>query len=331
MKTPRILTATTIALIALVIGLQIPIAAGAVTGQGSGEALEIYPPVKTLTADPGQTITTTITIRDVAANKLVVAGEVNDFGANGEDGTPKILLDTANQPSPYSLRDWVSPLTSIVLQPKQLKDMVVSIHVPKSASPGGYYGVIRFTGTPPDLQGSGVSLSASIGSLVFLRVNGAVKENMSLAEFSLNQGGGTSATLFQNTPINFVVRIKNDGNIYEQPVGVITITDMFKRTVATLNVNGEQRNVLPQSIRKFSQPLDSTVIGNRILFGMYHADLRVVYGANKQVVTASTTFWVIPYTLIGVGIIVLIIGFFALRYMIKRYNRHIIKQAQKRH
>jgi len=321
---------TSISLLAavLIVGGFSVLPTAAANTQGSGDALEIAPPVINLKADPGQTIKTNINLRDVSNSKLLVANEINDFVAGGEDGTPKILLDNS-QPNPYSLRDWVVALPTLTLQPHQIKQLPVTIHVPKNASPGGYYGVIRFTASSPDPNGNGVSLSASLGSLVLLRVNGAVKESMSVAEFSTSQSGKTG-TLFQFPPVDFTVRLKNDGNVFEQPVGQIAITDMFNRKVANVNVNLEQRNVLPQSIRRFDQPLDSSVIGNKILFGLYHANLRVVYGANQQVITASATFWVIPYTLIGIIIVVLVVGFFVLRFLIKRYNRHIINQAQKR-
>jgi hypothetical protein len=164
--------------------------------------------------------------------------------------------------------------------------------------------------------------------LILLNVNGNVKEGLSIAEFSVNHSGKTG-TLFESTPIQFIERIKNDGNTHEQPAGQITITDMFGKKVAAVNVNLPPRNILPQSIRRFEQPLDSSVIGNKMLFGRYKAELKVTYGSNKQVVTSSLTFWVIPYRLIGLGILVLVIGFIILRLLIQRYNRHIIKQAQK--
>jgi hypothetical protein len=67
-----------------------------------------------------------------------------------------------------------------------------------------------------------------------------------------------------------------------------------------------------------------------MLFGYYKATLKVTYGANKQTVTANTSFWVIPYKLILLAVVVLVGGFIALRIMIRRYNRHIISQAQKK-
>jgi hypothetical protein len=294
---------------------------------GSGQALEIAPPVMTLSGDPGQVIKTQISLRDVSSGKLLVSGEVNDFVAAGEDGVPKILLedDTDN---PYSLKDWISPLPDILLVPREIKNLPVTIRIPADAAPGGYYGIIRFTAAAPELKGTGVSLSASLGSLILVTVKGDAKEGLAVEEFSVTQNG-KKATVFQSTPIEFVERLKNTGNIHEQPVGQVVITDMFGKKVAAVNVNLPPRNILPSSIRKFTQPLDSTVIGDKKLFGRYKATLSVTYGADKQVLTDTITFWVIPYRLIGAVIVLLVGGFFVLRFVIRRYNRSIIKKAQK--
>lgn len=292
-----------------------------------GQALEISPPVVNLSANPGQTVKAQISLRDISSGPLVVTGQLNDFVAAGEDGTPKILLDEG-EPNPYSLKDWIAPLPELLLEPRQIETLPVTITVPANAAPGGYYGVVRFTATPPELEDTGVSLSASLGALILLRVNGDVKHGLQIEEFSVNKNGKT-ASLFESTPITFTERIKNSGNIHEQPVGKITVTDMFGKTIAGVNVNLEQRNILPQSIRKFEQPLDSSVLGNKQLFGRYTAELVMSYGANGEKVTAATSFWVIPYKLIIGAIILLIGGFIALRIMIKRYNNHIINKAKK--
>jgi hypothetical protein len=292
----------------------------------AGQALEIAPPVIELKVNPGQTVTTQISLRGVSKDKLIVTGQINDFIAAGEDGTPKILLDANDEPDPYSLKPWVQPLQPLTLEPRQVKTLPVTIKVPATAAPGGYYGVVRFTATAPELKDTGVSLSASLGSLMLVRVNGDAKESLNIEEFSSNQNEKTG-WLFESTPINFVERIKNTGNIHEQPAGQVTITDMFGKKVATVNVNLPPHNILPQSIRKFEQPLDKAVIGDMWMFGKYQAELKMTYGDNKQVVTSTLTFWVIPYKLIGIIIVVLIGGFFILRFMIRRYNRRIIAKS----
>ena len=294
----------------------------------TGQALEIAPPVLTLTGDPGQTLNTQISLRDVSSGALLVTGTVNDFTAGGEDGTPKIITDE-NEPNPYSIKSWIDPLPKLLLEPRQIENLPVTIRIPADAAPGGYFGVVRFTATAPELDSQGVSLSASLGALIFIRVNGEAKRSMAIEEFSVATPGGTIKSMFESTPLVFVERIKNNGNIYEQPKGQIIIKDMFGKTIAGVNVNLDERNVLPQSIRKFEQTLDKSVLGNKRLFGKYTATLTMTYGDKKQTVTSAKTFWVIPYTLIGVGIVLLIAGFLTLRFMIRRYNSHIIKQASK--
>ncbi len=293
-----------------------------------GQALEIAPPVAILKADPGQTVTAKINLRNVAKGKLVVTNEINDFTSGGETGNPKVDLEN-KEPGPYSIRNWISPIPTMTLEQKQVKVINLSINVPANASPGGYYGIIRFTAAPPELDDTGVSLSASLGELVFLRVNGDAKESMSIESFSTsNPNTKKTDWLFESSPIQFDVRLKNTGNVFEQPVGKIVVSDMFGKQVANVNVNLQKNYVLPQSIRKFSQLLNSEVLGNRWLFGKYTADLTVTYGEKSQTITKQLSFWVIPYKLIAVIIIALIGLFIVLYFLIKRYNRFVVKRAQ---
>lgn len=299
-------------------------------GEGTGQALEIAPPVVTLSLDRGQTITTTIKLRDVSRGPLVVTGEINDFVAAGEDGTPKILMDDdeAAANNPYSMKAWIDPLARLTLEPGEVQDLPVTIRVPANAAPGGYYGVVRFTATPPELEGTGVSLSASLGSLLLVRVKGKAKEAMQIEEFFVSQDDQKNS-LFNSTPVDFITRVKNSGNVHLQPVGKIIVKDMFGRTVAGVNVNLNRSNVLPDSIRRFEAALNEAVIGKKVLFGRYTAELTMTYGANNQTIKAKTSFWVVPYKLIGVIVVALIVGFFVLRTMLRRYNQRIISQAQK--
>lgn len=294
----------------------------------NGQALEIAPPVIYLNANPGQTIKTQIYIRDISSGNLLVTGQVNDFIASGQDGTPKVILDDSTD-NPYGLKSWVAPLPKLLLIPKEIKTLPVTITVPKDASPGGHYGVVRFTATPPSLEGSGVSLSASLGSLLLLTVSGATTEKLTVESFSVSKGG-KSSSIFESGPLDFTEVLKNTGNVHVQPQGQVTITDMFGKKVAAVNVNIPPGNVLPGSSRKFTQPLDKTVIGNKRLFGRYKATMKVTYGANKQVLTDTLTFWVIPYKLVAFVIFGLIAAFFILRFAIRRYNRYVLRQGSKR-
>src|SRR4051812_29010594 len=146
----------------------LPIATAATPPANTGQALEIAPPLVYLNVNPGQKTTAQILIRDVSNSPLNVTGQVNDFVATGETGTPKVILDN-NTNDPYSMKAWVAPIPTLQLVPKQIKTLTISINVPSNASPGGHYGVVRFTGTAPSINGgNGVTLSASIGALMLL-------------------------------------------------------------------------------------------------------------------------------------------------------------------
>lgn len=302
-----------------------PAAYAATKQPETGQALEIAPPVLNVRGNPGQSVKGTINLRDVSPTALVVTNQVNDFTAQGEEGIPKLLLDEGES-SPYSMKTWFRPIGQLTLKSKEIQGLPFTIDIPKTAAPGGYYAVIRFSGRPAGIDTSGVSLSASVGALIFLRVNGDAYEKLSIAGFNAVSKQNEPKTLLEGTPITFAVRIKNEGNVHEQPAGRIVITDMFGKPVAGLNVNLPPRNVLPGTIRRFESHLDKTVIGNKMLFGMYHASLSVT-DAKGQTITDKLTFWVIPWKLMLIGAFVLVAGFLMLRRMIRGYNQAIIRKA----
>ena len=297
--------------------------------KGGGQALEIAPPIIEVSGNPGQSITALVHLRDISSGPLIVTNQINDFVAKGDTGVPEILLN-ADPLNPYTLIGYITPLPTLLLQPQQIKLLDVVIHIPTDASPGGHYGVIRFTGTPPSLTGaSGVSLSASLGALILLTVNGHISENLKTAAFNVSSDGSHPSSFFQSIPLTFSELLKNTGNVHVVPTGTVTLDDMFGHKVIAMNINEETGNVLPGSARKFSQTLNSVDFTHKRLFGRYSATFSVSYGVQKQVLTSSLTFWVIPIDLIIIWILVLIGGFFLIRWLFKRYNQYIIEKAKK--
>ena len=299
------------------------------SANNSGEALEIAPPLLYLTADPGQSIIAKIYLRDISSGPLIVTGTADDFISEGVNGTPKILLhETA--PDPYSLKNYVAPIQSLLLQPKQVHILNLALNVPSTASPGGHYGVIRFTATPPSLNGgNGVALSASLGALVLLTVTGKIVENLVVNQFNAGQNG-KSGDFFESAPLQITELLKNTGNEHVQPTGLLTLTDMFGHKLVVMDINRRQGNILPNSLRKFTQNINKNVIGSKRLFGRYTASVSIQYGSAKKTLNATMIFWVIPIKEIAILLIGLIGGFFLLRVLIRRYNRHILDNAKKK-
>lgn len=288
----------------------------------AGQGLEISPPLLELSAKPGQTVVANIRIRNITKGELVVNGKVDDFGAKGEEGEPQLLLDE-KEAGPYSLKFWVPSVPSFRLVSQEVKTAQVQIKIPNNAEPGGHYGVIRFTGTPPELEGTGVSLSASIGALVLLRVPGNLTEKLSVAQFYVSKEG-TKGSFFESGPLSLTQRIRNEGSVHVKPVGYVEVFNLFGKRIAQLPISNPARNVLPASVRKFEQKLD-----NKNLFGPYTAKFSADYGDGKKLQSESLTFWVVPYKLIGLLMLFAIILLLILQRGVKRYNKWVIAQAKK--
>ncbi len=294
-----------------------------------GQALEIDPPLIELSGNPGQTITAQIEIKNISKGSVIVSNQINDFTAKGETGIPDILINSKVK-DPYSILGYIAPLSDFALKSQQTKTLNININIPRDASPGGHYGVIRFTGTPATLTGrSGVSLSASLGALVLLTVNGHIVEKLQTHQFSVSSNGVGSSGFFQNDPFVFTEVFQNVGNEHVIPTGMLTVKDMFGHTVLQMYINNTQGNVLPGTMRKFTQEISKVNVGNKRFFGRYTATFSVKYGSPVQTLNGRLTFLVIPVELIIIWLVVLIAGFFLIRYGLKRYNQHILDKAQK--
>ncbi len=297
--------------------------ANTIAQQLPGQAFEISPPVVELKADPGESVNFNLKFRNITTTALKITSEVNDFVARGEDGQPRLLLDSSEQSS-FTLAAYVRSIPNFKLEPQEQKVVKIFIDVPKDASPGGHYGVVRFTGTPVTLgNASAVALNASLGSLVLLNVSGDVKESLSFIEFSTSQNG-VNKHLFEQGPLTFSERFQNTGNVHVKPVGAVRVTNLFGQEVAKLDMNDNGGNILPDSIRRFEQ-----TFSKRFMFGKYKAEASAYYGQNNQLLTQTLTFWVIPYRAIGIAIAILFLLVLGARLLLARYKRRIINQASK--
>ena len=307
-------------LVALVVGLVAPTWVHAANTGPIG--IQISPVKVEVNVDPGQSYTFKVKPFNVTDGNLLLTPLVNDFKAKDETGTPAIVL-AGSAPAASSLKSWLtlSDAAPFQLPPKTAKPIIVTLKVPQDAEPGGHYGVVRFTGAGLGQNGNNVALVASWGTLVLVRVSGNITERLTVASFYTSRHGVRSRW-FEKGPIGFTERINNSGNVHVAPRGNITVTNMFGGQVASIVINGDGGNILPDSIRRFDQSFSKSH-----LFGRYTAAFNLAYGTHGQTLSSSLSFWVIPYKLVIIAIITLILVIWLLVWGIKRYNRKIIQSA----
>lgn len=299
---------------------------------GGGNALKVSPVRLDLKLDPGVTHYISLIIENVSDVPGQLRVMVNDFVASGdESGRPNIILDDNEYAPSHSLKRMLSPIPNFTIGARQKKEVRLPITVPNNAPGGGYYAAVRFA--PADIStDENLSLSASVGTLVLLTVNGDIKEELSVEGFDARKKDKPAMFFMDGEDLQAVARFKNSGNVQVEPFGKVTLK-RFGKTIGEYEINkadqtDQRGNVLPDSIRRFS--VDLKTVG---AFGKYTLEGNFGYGSSGQLLVAKTTFYVVPLFFILLGVVILLVLLFlifGLPRMVRSYNRRIIRRANRR-
>lgn len=286
-KRKLVVTAFTLLILFVVVSFVAPKLALA---QESTSGLSVSPPTFEFTANPGNTIESTIRVENVSDTDLKIGVDRRNFSAVGEEGSVTLSEDNTN----YTLASWITVTPEeVTIPPKQSHEFSFEINVPMNAAPGGHFSSIVFRTVSDSVDEAGATIIQEVGSLILLRVSGDIEESFEIESFT------TDASLYEYGPVEFETRIFNDGNVHVKPKGTITIRNIFGKEVERLDL--EQRNVLPKAIRKTTTTWD-----RRNLFGKYTATLAVSTASNN-IETTTTVFYGLPYVIVSIVLVVLIV------------------------
>ena len=311
-----------------------------------GSTLTTSPVSVSLSTKPGTAISTDLQLQNNSSNPVEIAVHLQEFKASGEDGQAQIYEPPAGDPS----LGWVHfSEDRFTAEPGVWHKIKMTIDTPKTAAFGYYYAVIFSPVSSSALIPGVNNYKGANAILVLLNAHaGGEKNLLEIASFNADQHA------YQYLPATLSVRVRNVGNIYTAPRGVIYISrSPTGDIIDSLDVNKGLGNVLPGTYRTFSVQWDNgfpvyqtkRINGqvasdkqgkpvqelawdfshiNRLRFGRYYARLVLVYsdGTKDVPLYATVSFWVIPWVPILVLLVVLIlvgIGLWTvLRFTIKR-------------
>lgn len=264
------------------------------TAQEQQDKIEIgfSPIVIEFSVNPGETVENNIRIDNLSDEAIVIETIPKNLTPTGEEGQ----VDLTEDGTSFSLADWISVSpTQTVIEAKASFNFKATTAVPQNAEPGGHFGAIVFKTIPPDQGSNNASVSQEVAPLMLVEVAGEVIEQANIQSFQ-----STKSFWSNERPIELETRIQNTGTVHFKPKGTITIKNMFGNEVTTINL--EEKNVLPgPSIRRIVSNWDPG-----FTIGRYSADLTVVYGDDKQILTSSTSFIVFPYqTVVPAALIII--------------------------
>jgi hypothetical protein len=299
------------------------------TSNVGGNGLKISPVRTDITVNPGQSTVVNVTVQNVTLTPATLQVLINDFVADkDESGQPAIILDATKFAPTHSLKRYITPMPDITLQPNEQKTLKVTINIPKDAAGGGYFGAVRLAPSSAT-NDKNVTLSASVGSLILVRVPGDIKDDLRLTSLDARKGDNVRVLFTSGKGIKAAVRFENKGNVQEQPFGKVMLKKGSK-VLQTIEINNTEPrgNVLPDSIRKFEVPLNK--VGS---FGKYTVQGNFGYSTTGQLISGQTSFYVVPVAIIvltGVLLAVILFLIFGLPKLIRRYNRNVVRKASRK-
>ncbi|MDQ3123888.1 MAG: hypothetical protein M3Q14_04360 [bacterium] len=332
-----------VALVLAVMSALVPFGPSQTSAQSSALNLTTSPLPINLVTTPGETVTADLRVKNsgTAVEQLKVG--LLKFGANDLSGQPRL----AERETGDDYFDWVSfSQDRFTAEPNVWHTIKMTMKVPAEGALGYYYAVTFQRANETNDTDQGASLEGGTAVLVLLevRVPGA-KRAIELAEFKSGKG------VFEFLPADFTVTLKNSGNIHLIPSGSIYITRGDDQ-IAVLEVNDARGNILPNSSRNFTAAwnegfpsyqeveIDGAIAKNedgtpkkslkwdlsqtgKLRFGKYTATALIVYddGERDIPVEAVLTFWVIPWRILGVVLLILslmgLAAFVIVRSMVK--------------
>ncbi len=294
----------------------------------SSLTLAITPPLIKINMDPGDNWSSYIKVVNDNPQPLTAYVQTLDFKSGENGGVEFIKNQDKGAETKIFLSQWINIEPGPFQIPAfQSKEISFVIRVPKDAEPGGHYAAILVGTRPPEANsgsGTAINVASQISSLILLNIQGDVKEQGWIREFS------TGKDLYQKPEVDFKIVFENTGNVHIQPIGDIRIYNMWgkERGIIPVNQNTQFGNILPESKRTWEFQWKG---GDSFLeMGRYKAELLLGFGQQaNQTASATVYFWVVPLAPV-IGIVGGFILFLAVMILgIRAYIRKAVMLARR--
>ena len=305
--------------VAAVLIMLYPLQASAADGDGFN--IQVSPSPLAVTLTPGKQQTATVTVRNLSNHSEILLPALSGFTVAGSNNKIELQSEV-----PLGLRDWIHfKQASMTLAPGASQPLNIIYDTPTNV--GFSYGLAITLSQPEKPGKSGAHIQAKVAVFNLINIDRPdAKRQLQIESFK------SLKSRYEFLPAQFELVVKNKGNVIDQPTGNIFIQRSFndENPIATLPLNKGGAYILPDSGRLFSLiwkegfphyekvaspgatqetkhlSWDWKQLGS-LRMGKYVAKAVVVYndGQHDVPLIASVTFWVIPWRLIFIALLVI--------------------------
>jgi hypothetical protein len=286
---------------------------------GIATGVQVSPSRVDWDAEDGQERTGVINLKNFSDNSYNVKVEIEDFYVADDSSEAKFFVPDKNHPLyAYDMINWVNVESKeIDLGPKEGKDIVFKVKVPKGTPTGGYYGVIFFNSKVQDLQVTSedgqstaqIGVNQRVGTLLVI----AVKGDQPIIRKGQLEKFDPKKKVFLDKPAEFDIVAKNSGNLHYKVLGKFEI-DKFGRKIVENELS--PRVFYPDKTRQYEQKWDFSSWS----YGYYKAKVNLISEDGEIVMNGETSFWVIPWKTTVSIIVLLVIVYLILKIFSTKFE-----------
>jgi P pilus assembly chaperone PapD len=273
--------------------------------------ISVWPTWVELTVNRGEQAGKIINVVNQGNEPIRVMAYTGDFSIDSEGN---FVFSEPGHES-YSASKWLSvEETDFEIAPGASREVGISISVPTEVEPGGHYAALFFEAIPSPDQGA-ISISTRIPTIFYLTVLGVneadISANADIVSLVIPGVAGKG-------PVEMGVVVKNSGNVHLTVAAKARFTSSWGNA-SELDLG--QLVILPNTEAFMKGTLQETP-----LFGRVKASVVIGYlDQNGELVNKSQTaeFWVVPWSLIGIVVGVMVVVVPAIIVLRKRYRLRV--------
>jgi len=277
-------------------------------------SLSLWPPLLEILIKPGKVVTQVYRLTNNSGDSVQIIPQIYPFIPLGDSGQIEIIYpkpeSSTIEPIFFSIQGSDQLTDSMTLKPRETRELVLKIGVPRLSTEKDYYYTLLFSTSTKDETGSNRTSSISqIGSNIIITTSetGLLDISGKITQFF------TPKIIDSFSPVNFLVKIQNSGINHFKPFGKIEVTGILNQKYG---IPLFEQNILSNSVRQ----LTINSLYPKLSIGPFKSKLTVSLNQNGPSYSSEISFWMLPYKA-GILIIVIVLIIIILKRILKRRTR----------
>lgn len=279
-----------------------------------------------LQLEPGEVYEDNFTVWNLETTTITYYVKVSSFRQiQNQPGSAIFLSEEEDAKNPYSASSWLEVEEEVLeLVPNRNVTVGYTITVPEELAPGDYNVEIYFSSEEAEKGKETATYSVlSAGIPILITIGEDYAESAEIIDFY-----STQKTYERPNFASLITRIQNLGDTHITPKGDIVLTNIFKQEVGRIVFNDNNQSVLRGNSGTYESNWDlgEYIEDGKFAIGPITAETIILYRRNNpgfSVLSATTSFWIIPWKLIILTLTVIIVTYVVLKLTKKKKENTI--------